>query len=252
MALKTRAISAAVLIPPVLGSVWLGGWAFAALAALSAGLMVWEWFRMTSQGQFTKHDLMVAVLSALACVSMVFAPVAGLLLIVALAVAVGGQRAWLGWGVAYAALPMAVLVWLRGHDDQGRWLLIGLLVMVWAIDTTAYAFGRTIGGPLLLPRVSPKKTWAGLAGGMVGAMVVGAVLNTYFPLYSLWLVLPFCAVLAVIEQAGDFLESWVKRRWGAKDSSNLIPGHGGVMDRVDGLLAAGLVVAMGKLIVDWM
>ena len=130
--------------------------------------------------------------------------------------------------------------------------MITLLLAVWAIDITAYAFGRLIGGPLLAPAISPKKTWAGLLGGMVGAIAVGLFFGKYLNVSDIQIIIPLCCVLAVIEQGGDLLESWVKRCWGVKDSSGLIPGHGGVMDRVDGLLAAGLVVAAGKLIADWM
>ena len=253
MALKTRALSAAVMIPPVLGAVWYGGWAFAGLVGLAAGLMVWEWFRMTSAGRFTRQDLGIAVAMALACLLVQVSAAAGfaLMAVAALAAARLSSRAWIGWGAVYAGLPSVVLVWLRGDNDAGRQVLLALLLVVWAIDIMAYAFGRSIGGPLLAPSISPKKTWAGLVGGMVGASLVGAGLSSYYHFAELWLVVPFCAVLAVIEQAGDFLESWVKRRWGVKDSSGLIPGHGGVMDRVDGLLAAGLVVAVGKLIADW-
>ena len=253
MALKTRAISAVLLIPPVLGAVWVGGWAFAGLVALAAGLMVWEWFRMANDGQFSRLDGFIAAYVGAGCLTAQFNPLIGLALVLLTAAmaAMIRKRAWLGWGVVYAGLPSVALVWLRGDDLAGRQLLLALLLVVWAIDITAYAFGRTIGGPLLIPAISPKKTWAGLAGGMIGAMLVGGTLSVYLQFSQLWLIVPFCAVLAVVEQAGDFLESWVKRRWGAKDSSGLIPGHGGVMDRVDGLLAAGLVVAAGKLIADW-
>ena len=254
MALKTRAISAAVMIPPVVAAVWWGGWLFTCLAAVAAGVMAWEWIRMTSEGRFTLIDGFIAVHLALACVAAQFSPLLGLALVVdfALLATLLSKRAWIGWGAVYAGLPSVALVWLRGTDEAGRHVLISLLLVVWAIDITAYAFGRTIGGPLLAPSISPKKTWAGLVGGMVGAVLVGGGLSIYFDYSQLAIVVPLCAVLAVIEQAGDFLESWVKRRWGAKDSSTLIPGHGGVMDRLDGLLAAGLIVSVGKLIADWM
>lgn len=254
MALKTRAISAVVMIPPVVAAVWWGGWLFTGLAALAAGLMAWEWTRMTSAGRFTLVDGFIAIHLALACVAAHVNPLLGLALVVDLAVlaTVFSKRVWIGWGAVYVGLPCVALVWLRGNDEAGRHLLISLLLVVWAIDITAYAFGRTIGGPLLAPSISPKKTWAGLIGGMVGAALVGGGLSVYFQFSQLGVIIPLCAVLAVIEQAGDFLESWVKRRWGAKDSSHLIPGHGGVMDRLDGLLAAGLIVSVGKLIADWM
>ena len=253
MALKTRVISAAVLIPPVLAAVWIGGWAFAVLAALASALMVWEWFRMTSDGQFGWTDGFIAANVGLACLVTQYSPALGLVVVVEFAVLAThlSKRAWIGWGTLYAGLPSVALVWLRGADDSGMHLLVCLMLVVWAIDISAYAFGRTIGGPLLAPAISPNKTWAGLVGGMIGASLVGGGLSLYFQFMDLTTIVPLCALLAVVEQAGDFLESWVKRRWGAKDSSGLIPGHGGVMDRVDGLLAAGLVVAVLKLITDW-
>ena len=254
MALKVRAISAVVLMPPVLGAVWVGGWAFALLVAVCAALMTWEWVRMTGDGEFSTLGRIVAGSLAAACLVTAAAPALGLALAVGVAILAGlaSRRAWTLWGAVYAGLPSVALVWLRGDTDAGRDGLIALLLVVWAIDICAYASGRSIGGPLLAPAISPKKTWAGLVGGMIGAGLVGALLSSYMGHWEAMVAAPLCAALAVVEQAGDFLESWVKRRWGVKDSSGLIPGHGGVMDRVDGLLAAGLVVAAGKLIAEWM
>ena len=253
MALKTRALSAAVLIPPVMAAVWVGGWAFAGLVGLAAAVMFWEWFRMTNHGRFTRFAAFVAADLALACLLATVNPLWAALVVSAVAVGAGvvGRRAWIGFGALYSGLPSVALVWLRVGQDSGRDLLVALLLVVWSIDIFAYAFGRLIGGPLLIPSISPKKTWAGLIGGMIGAAAVGGSLAYSYGLSQLMTIVPICALLAVVEQGGDFLESWVKRRWGVKDSSNLIPGHGGVMDRVDGLLAAGLAVAVGKLIVEW-
>lgn len=253
MALKTRVISAVVMIPPVLGAVWVGNGAFAGLVALASALMAWEWIRMVSNGHFPVTGWLICAGLAFAALTTMLSPLAGLGLVVALALMATAQtkRSWIGWGVLYAGLPSVALVWLRGDDDQGRMILVALMAAVWAIDITAYAFGRVIGGPLLAPSISPKKTWAGLVGGMVGAVLIGWGLGPYLKVSGMQVIIPLCCALAVIEQGGDLLESWVKRRWGVKDSSGLIPGHGGVMDRVDGLLAAGLVVAAGKLIADW-
>jgi phosphatidate cytidylyltransferase len=127
----------------------------------------------------------------------------------------------------------------------GRDLVIWLLLVIWATDIGAYFAGRSIGGPKLAPRISPKKTWAGLFGGMVAAAAVaglaGIWLDDFKP--SLWNLL-LAMVLAVVSQIGDLLESHLKRRYDAKDSSNLIPGHGGVLDRTDGLMAASLMLAL--------
>jgi phosphatidate cytidylyltransferase len=152
----------------------------------------------------------------------------------------GRSPLWMLSGALYIGLPILSLVWLR---EQGRATLFWLLLVVWATDIGAYAAGRAIGGPKLLPRVSPAKTWAGLAGGAIAAAAVGAVSGLAGQASPVALAV-LSAGLAVVSQAGDLGESWVKRRFGVKDTSAIIPGHGGMLDRVDGLLAAAPVVAL--------
>jgi phosphatidate cytidylyltransferase len=131
--------------------------------------------------------------------------------------------------------------------EQGRGPLLWVLFLVWATDSGAYFAGRAIGGPKLAPRISPKKTWAGLAGGMLAAALVGwAMQNGVMP--GAWRLAAASAALAVVAQAGDLAESGLKRYFGVKDSSQLIPGHGGVLDRLDGLLAVAPAVAVLALI----
>jgi len=156
------------------------------------------------------------------------------------------HAAWQVAGAPYIGLPVLALVWLRA--DIGYQGTFWLLLVVWATDIGAYAAGRSFGGPLLAPRISPKKTWAGLAGGMVSAAMVGAA--TALVLGGAWL--PLAAIsgaLAVVAQAGDLAESHAKRHFGVKDASALIPGHGGLLDRVDGVLAVAPVVALLELFV---
>lgn len=243
--LVTRILSTLVLAPVALGAAWLGGWAFVALAALAAALLAWEWSRL-ALGGFGVRGLGLAAVGVSGAALGRVEPAAGLALVIAAALlarflpAAGRNPWWLAGGVLYIALPALCLVWLR---EQGLETLLWLLFLVWATDIGAYAAGRTIGGPKLLPRVSPKKTWAGLAGGMVSAALVGAGMAWHLGQGVLGLALA-SAVLAVVAQAGDLAESWMKRYFGVKDSSNIIPGHGGVMDRLDGLLAAAPVVAL--------
>jgi phosphatidate cytidylyltransferase len=167
---------------------------------------------------------------------------------------VGRSATWLAAGLLYIGVPAVAIIWLRGQDrETAFWLLL----VVWATDSLAYAAGRLIGGWKLMPSVSPKKTWAGLAGGVIGAAAVGGA--TAWGLHLAidpWLLAVASAVLALVSQAGDLLESAVKRHFHAKDSSNLIPGHGGVLDRIDGLMAAApaaavLCLAFGGGITAW-
>lgn len=247
------------MIPVALAAIWWGGYAFAALVAAAGAVMVWEWDRMTG-GTFAMGGRVAAALVAVASLVTVNWPAAALALVLVAAVVAGrraesegaGRRLWALSGALYCGLPAVALVWLRGDDGAGLFLMLLLMLVVWATDIGAYAAGRTIGGPLLMPAVSPKKTWAGLIGGMLCAAVVGALANgfTAFGPHAQFNVgLPLgAAVLAVVAQAGDLFESWVKRRWGVKDSSNIIPGHGGVLDRVDGLLSVAIVVAVLRLV----
>lgn len=249
--LKTRIISAALLAPVALAAVWWGGWAFAALAAIAAAIMCWEWQRMVTGG-FGPAGKVAAASGAVACLLTIDFPGVAALLVMAGATAAAllaeaDRRVWSGAGALYAGLPSVALVWLRGDFAVGRAVLFWLLLAVWATDIGAYACGRLIGGPLLAPRVSPKKTWAGLLGGMASAGAVGFAAGQALDLAAPAWLAAGSALLAVIAQAGDLLESWVKRRWGFKDASNVIPGHGGVLDRVDGLLAAAAAVALATL-----
>lgn len=247
--LKTRFLSAIVMAPPALAAAWFGGYAFAVLTAALAAVMVWEWTGMVV-GRFTVVARLAAVACAASCVLAVVSPAASLAVVAAAAVVAAvfstGRGSWMGWGILYVGLPTVALVWLRGEGAAGRGLLLAVLLAVWATDSGAYAFGRLIGGPKLAPAISPSKTWAGLLGGMACSALVGAgaALAAGGPLAGLMVA---GAVLAVVAQAGDLLESWVKRRWGVKDSSGIIPGHGGVLDRLDGLLSAGLAAALVRL-----
>lgn len=243
--LRQRILSALVLAPLALAAVWYGSWAFVLLASLAGGLLAWEWTRLCL-GRFGAGGVVLGLMAVTVAVLGLTGPLWGLLVIVTAAVAAplaqsaaGRSNWWMVSGALYIGLPTLALVWLR---SQGRETILWLLFLVWATDIGAYAAGRAFGGPKLLPRVSPKKTWAGLAGGVVSAGLVGAGVALATNL-SPWLLILVSAGLAVVAQAGDLAESSVKRHFGVKDSSSIIPGHGGVFDRLDGLLAAAPVVA---------
>lgn len=254
--LKLRVISAVVLAPLVLGAVWLGGWFFAALLAVAAAIMAHE----LSGLLFGEASIRKA--AALAVTALVAVALAGMgLFTAALAAGAAGlafalaARSWTGqalWPAFFAYLylvpPLVALIWLRADPELGLAVLIWMLATVWAIDIFAYFAGRFIGGPKLAPRISPKKTWAGLIGGMAGAIAVAIATWNWLGTGSLLALVAIAVVLTVLEQAGDFAESALKRRAGVKDSGKLIPGHGGILDRVDGLVAVALGAALLALV----
>ncbi len=248
--LVMRLASAIVLGSTALACFWLGGAAFAILVIVVALLMCWEWDRLTGgDGRgwpaFWLGTVVIAVLALASFgwpeIALVVAG-AGALGVALVARLAARPPGWALLGVPYIVLPCVAVIWLRAV--AGFEAVAWLLVVVWATDTGAYAFGRAIGGPKLAPRISPNKTWAGLIGGMAVAAAAGLLLALVFAIGQPGLLAIAGAVLAVIGQAGDLSESAIKRYFHVKDSSNLIPGHGGVLDRVDGLLFAAPLSAM--------
>lgn len=241
----TRILSAAVLAPLVLLAVHAGGLWFAAFMAVAGAVMAWEWARMCNGGSFGPSGLVAMVTLAGLAPAFLYGGPAALTLLAAgvtlcgVAPALGGARRglfWLPLGTAYLGLACLALLWLRNVPAEGRDLVFWLFAVVWATDSGAYFAGRAIGGPRLAPRISPNKTWAGLIGGALSAALVGVLAAGLLGRDALLLVVGGM-LLAVVAQGGDLLESWCKRRFGVKDSGHIMPGHGGILDRVDGLLA---------------
>jgi phosphatidate cytidylyltransferase len=259
--LGLRVLSALVLAPPVLWALWYGRPAFDVLVGMAVLILAWEWDRLTNEGRFGFAGI-VTGLAGLAALAVVDRPILVLAVAGLGALAAGLARrrqapVWAALGALYITLPTAAILWLRHHPDSGRQDVLWLFGVVWATDIGAYAAGRLIGGPKLAPAISPKKTWAGLLGGMIAAALVGVGIERVFqPEPALGAIAAGAAVLAVISQAGDLFESFVKRHFGVKDASGIIPGHGGLFDRVDGLIAAGLAMAgyqwlIGKGAAPW-
>jgi phosphatidate cytidylyltransferase len=250
--LAVRVIAAAVLIPIVLLDVWLGDVWFDIGIALIAGLMAGEWCRMVHKGshrQLVVHAL--AAIGAVLVVSRAGVVTAGQLILLcwALSLAIevfsrksGSRFMW--WGVPYIALPGVALVMIRHSPELGLTAVLWLFAVVWSADTMAYVFGRLIGGPKLAPAISPNKTWAGLGGAVFGGVVASVAAALIAGLPAIAVLAALGGLLAVLEQAGDLFESAVKRRFGVKDSGHIIPGHGGVLDRVDGLMFAAIAAAL--------
>ena len=249
--LRTRIISALVLAPIALGLTWFGGWPFAALLCVAAILMAWELSALLP-GISPTMRIMLAGFALIAIgLTAIGGPfvallvsLAGLTFALTISILTSAPVSSPAIAFSYLILPLVSLLWLREGDDYGRIALFWLLFTVWATDTFAYFAGRGIGGPKLAPRLSPNKTWAGLIGGMVGAALVGTIIAIWFSLGSAFGLAFVSALIAVIAQAGDIFESALKRRAGVKDSGKVIPGHGGILDRVDGLVAAAVGAAI--------
>ncbi len=256
------------MIPLALALVVLGGWPFACLVGLAVVLMAMEWRRLT-EARFDAHagDLAAAAVAGLGLLVVLLAAsgrpfeallalAAGAALAALIAWRSGAPPLWIGLGAAYLALPALTLVWLRNLPQNGLLLVVWLLVVVWTTDILAYLVGRKVGGPRLAPVVSPGKTWSGLCGGVLAAAIAGAVTAWAIGSERLLHAAGLGGLLAIVSQIGDLIESACKRRAGVKDSGTLIPGHGGVLDRLDGLILAAPVLALlglafGPRIVPW-
>ena len=259
--LQLRVISSTVLIVAVLAVTWFGGVAFRILSAAIAGAMFYEWCAMSRSAAGaaagSRHQLVAAVLLSVVLLALVLGySAAGVLVLLALSVLaslldckIGGQGSWAPAGLAYAGLSGVSLAWLRDGDQAGLLAILFLFAVVWATDIAAYFVGRSLGGPKLAPSISPGKTQSGAIGGMIGGVVAGVALAAFAGLGNLPLLAVVAFLLSIVSQIGDLFESWVKRRHGVKDSGTLIPGHGGVMDRVDGLVAAAFALyAIGLML----
>jgi phosphatidate cytidylyltransferase len=252
-----RALSAVVLAPIVLLLTYADGWLFLALCAVAAGGILWEWIHLIADrgGPRVLAVGLAALLAAFALTgagqpgAAVSAIAAGAVLAGAfgaqsLGAAVPNGGLWAAGGVVYAGIAFLSPALLRRDPQWGFMGLLFLFATVWATDIFAFFCGRAVGGPLLLPSVSPNKTWAGaiggLAGGIAAAVAVAYASGVRFAAAAGLMGL----LLSILAQAGDLFESAVKRRFGAKDASRLIPGHGGLMDRLDGFLVAAFAALL--------
>jgi phosphatidate cytidylyltransferase len=222
--------------------IWAGGAWAAAFIAVILVLMLWEYHRMvTGDGRVAAPGFLVAAVAGIAAIvaTAIWGATAGMatLAVGAVAVAVAARR-WPGWlaaGYLYMGLAMGALIVLRAKEPEGVWLILWLVLVVVAADVGAYFVGRSVGGPKLWSRVSPGKTWSGAVGGLAAAGLAGLVFGMAVGWNAVWIG-GLSLGIAVFSQLGDLLESAVKRRFGVKDASALIPGHGGVMDRLDGVM----------------
>jgi phosphatidate cytidylyltransferase len=263
--LRRRTVSALALAPAPVAAIWFGPPWLPLVTATAAAVMAWEWGRLSRFGRFGKVGMILvgAVLAPVATAA-VGAPRAavGAALIGAGAVSWAARRErdaaplWTALGALWISLPCVAFLWLARAYPTGRATLLWILAIVCATDIGAYAVGRTLGGPRLAPRWSPRKTWAGLAGGTLSAALAGWATAAFCGISPRLPLVAVSSALAIVEQFGDLAESLAKRRFGVKDSSGLIPGHGGLLDRLDGMLAVVPMVALlalisGRSVLEW-
>lgn len=250
--LGKRTASALILIPAVIACAWFGGLWFKGFVLLLAALMAHEWASMVHPKSYPQYVLHMgaavsgAVLPDLAGFEIALLVIMGLALVSGVLVRFGSAAAskWSYLGIPYVGFPAIALLLLRADPDYGFAAILWIFLIVWSADSLAYFAGRIIGGPKLAPLISPKKTWAGLAGAVAGSALISIIFSYISQLNGMWAVAILAGCLAVVEQAGDLFESSLKRFHGVKDAGGLIPGHGGVIDRVDGLIAVAVAAAL--------
>lgn len=250
--LARRALFGALLALAAIFVTWAGGYVFAGFVAVAAIAAAREWHRMVGTPRYGREWSAAALAIAAAMLVAVAAPApywppavlaVGALVAGALGAGQGAPFLWSALGVLYIGVPAWSLVALRTQWSAGGWIVLGLFLVVWTADTGALFVGQALKGPKLVPALSPNKTWAGLAGGLLlpalmasgyAALLGGSALNGFV----------LGLVLAAVAHSGDLFESWIKRRVGRKNSGELIPGHGGVLDRLDSTLFAAPVAAL--------
>ena len=242
--LAVRAVFGVLLAVAAVAATIMGGYVFAAFVALGALAALREWHRMVGTSRFAR-ELVVASLAIIAALATTliaaragwaFAVLGAGALATAGVAALRRERPILGgFGALYIGVPACSLMILRLHTADAQWVVLGVFLTIWTADTGALLVGKLLGGPKLLPLLSPNKTWTGFCGGLVLPAGVAALYVTAFGGIA-WRGFAVGLILAAAGHAGDLFESWVKRRVGRKNSGELIPGHGGILDRVDSTL----------------
>jgi phosphatidate cytidylyltransferase len=254
--LGIRAGSAALLIPLVLLCDWAGGFWFHLFALLLGCMIAYEWTKIVHARNQLQAALHIGAAVAGTWLPETLGVWPAVLAVGALALAsilfarFGDKPAsnWSYFGVLYVGFPVIALIVLRSDTLYGALAVLWVFVIVWAADIVAYFAGRTIGGPKLAPAISPKKTWAGLGGAVAGSAAASAAFAYFAQLEGIVILTVLAGALAIVEQGGDLFESALKRSFAVKDSGQLIPGHGGVIDRVDGLIAVSVACVLIGLV----
>jgi phosphatidate cytidylyltransferase len=254
--LKPRLIAGAVMAAVALALAYAGPKPFALLVIAVALVMCWEWGRVVRGEEFglafVVHAGTIIVAGVLAAVGLpalggVAVAIGGIILLV---MPLGPRQAMSAAGVAYVGFPTVAMLWLRADASLGFVAILFIFAIVWGSDIGAFVAGRTIGGPKLWPRVSPNKTWAGFLGALAAGLVSGLIFAQVVSGASSLVLGTNGVLLAFVAQMGDLAESALKRQFGIKDSSAIIPGHGGVMDRADSTVAVSVAVSILALLVN--
>ena len=246
--LKPRVAAAAVMGSLALATTWIGGFVFAVFWWLASLVVLWEWQRLVGGARLAERVAVGGVAVALAALFALHNSILGVVAALVLgAIAVGwltgrSERIWAAAGALYAGALVASVGLLRVSPSFGFAAILWLFAVVWGADIAAYFAGRLIGGPRLWPSVSPGKTWAGAIVGALAGAVLGLMLAAWTNRLAALFWLGLAA--AIVSELGDLFESALKRRFGVKDSSGLIPGHGGLMDRLDAFVAASVFAAV--------
>jgi len=247
--LAIRIASSLILIPVAIGAAYLGGLAFTMFWMIAAGCVLWEWDTLVCARDKNPVLTIGSVAIAGAALLLMRGRTVTAFALVMLGMfgvatlAPKARRVWCIIGLLYASALLIAPVLLRRDAAFGFLALMFLFMIVWLTDVVAYFCGRALGGPKLLPSVSPNKTWSGAIGGTAAGLIGGVGAAWYGGVGNLPAIGAVAMLLSAVSQAGDLFESAIKRRFHAKDASNLIPGHGGVMDRVDGFVFAAVVAA---------
>ncbi len=255
--LRLRVVSGVAIGIVAFVMLYWSPWAFAVLTFLVAAAMSWEWGRIV-RGTMPDTGLIVHILAVLAAAVLTAQDMAGLAIVAAVvgaiavaALAAGSGRTRLSaGGVLYTTLPVVALGWLRNDDPLGFLATLFVVLSVAMTDVAAFAAGRSIGGPKLWPEISPNKTWSGLIGGIVAAAVVGVLFSLISGTGGVVWLASLGLAIGLIAQWGDLAESALKRHFGLKDAGGLIPGHGGFMDRMDGVVTASIAAALIGFAID--
>jgi phosphatidate cytidylyltransferase len=247
--LNKRILSGIVMAAVAIGTTIIGGWIFAIVWFLAALAVAYEWQRLVQGDAAMPATLAsVAVVTAAAVgafwTTLLFFGLAVLLLAMVWLAAAADHRPAAVTGAVYAAALGASMLLCRSTDYNGAIIIFWLFAVVWGTDILAYFTGRSLGGPRLWPRVSPKKTWSGATGGLLGGVLLGCLVIAAFGVSVKWQHFVLSIAFSVLTQCGDLYESAIKRRYNVKDSGNLIPGHGGFMDRLDGFIFAVVFAAL--------